>query len=52
MNRLNMNNIAEPITKEIEFKQQDPFLLFRNKTSKLYFSTFVSLGLSNKCDKA
>ncbi|EDO36255.1 predicted protein, partial [Nematostella vectensis] len=30
MNRLNMNNIMEPITRSMEFKMQDPFLLFRN----------------------
>ncbi|KAK3709226.1 hypothetical protein QZH41_015438 [Actinostola sp. cb2023] len=36
MNRLNMNNIMEPITKEMEFKHQDPFLLFRNKTSGIF----------------
>ena len=34
MNRLNMNNINEAITSDMEFKQQDPFLLFRNKKSK------------------
>ncbi|XP_032232299.1 mRNA-decapping enzyme 1B isoform X2 [Nematostella vectensis] len=36
MNRLNMNNIMEPITRSMEFKMQDPFLLFRNKTSGIF----------------
>ena len=35
MNRLNMNNMMEPITNNMEFKLQDPFLLYRNNASKL-----------------
>lgn len=30
MNRLNMENLTEPITKDLDFQLQDPFLLYRN----------------------
>ncbi|KAG7270298.1 hypothetical protein CRUP_030198 [Coryphaenoides rupestris] len=30
MNRLSMENLTEPITKELDFQLQDPFLLYRN----------------------
>lgn len=30
MNRLNMQNLTEPITKDLDFQLQDPFLLYRN----------------------
>ncbi|KAM5264084.1 LOW QUALITY PROTEIN: mRNA-decapping enzyme 1B-like [Ctenodactylus gundi] len=30
MNRLNMENRTEPITKDLDFQLQDPFLLYRN----------------------
>ncbi|KAJ3612546.1 hypothetical protein NHX12_020817 [Muraenolepis orangiensis] len=30
MNRLRMENLTEPITKELDFQLQDPFLLYRN----------------------
>ncbi|XP_031563145.1 mRNA-decapping enzyme 1B-like [Actinia tenebrosa] len=36
MNRLNMNNINEPVTCDMEFKQQDPFLLFKNKKNGIF----------------
>uniref|UniRef100_UPI00358E115D mRNA-decapping enzyme 1B-like isoform X2 n=1 Tax=Myxine glutinosa TaxID=7769 RepID=UPI00358E115D len=29
MNRLSMNNLMQPITKELDFKLQEPFLLYR-----------------------
>ena len=29
-----MNNMMEPITNNMEFKLQDPFLLYRNNTSE------------------
>lgn len=30
MNRLSMENRTEPITKDLDFLLQDPFLLYRN----------------------
>ncbi|XP_060595922.1 mRNA-decapping enzyme 1B-like isoform X2 [Ruditapes philippinarum] len=33
LNRLGLNNLIEPITKDLEFQQQDPFLLYRNAKS-------------------
>ncbi|CAK6961406.1 mRNA-decapping enzyme 1B [Scomber scombrus] len=30
MNRLSMQNLTEPITKDLDFQLQDPFLLYRN----------------------
>ncbi|XP_021370317.1 mRNA-decapping enzyme 1B-like isoform X2 [Mizuhopecten yessoensis] len=30
LNRLGLKNLIEPISKELEFQQQDPFLLYRN----------------------
>ncbi|XP_046581584.1 mRNA-decapping enzyme 1B-like isoform X2 [Haliotis rubra] len=30
LNRLGLNNLIEPITKDLEFQVQDPFLLYRN----------------------
>ncbi|KAK3104078.1 hypothetical protein FSP39_024252 [Pinctada imbricata] len=30
LNRLGLNNLIEPITKDLEFQLQDPFLLYRN----------------------
>lgn len=34
MNRLSMENLTEPITKELDFQLQDPFLLYRNARRK------------------
>ncbi|KAK3601718.1 hypothetical protein CHS0354_016078 [Potamilus streckersoni] len=33
LNRLGLNNLIEPITKDLEFQLQDPFLLYRNAKS-------------------
>nr|XP_046152817.1 mRNA-decapping enzyme 1B-like isoform X2 [Oncorhynchus gorbuscha] len=33
MNRLSMENLTEPITKDLDFQLQDPFLLYRNARS-------------------
>ncbi|XP_038068079.1 mRNA-decapping enzyme 1B-like [Patiria miniata] len=33
MNRLSMNNLTEPVTKELEFQLQDPFLLYKTAQS-------------------
>lgn len=34
MNRLSMENRTEPITKDLDFQLQDPFLLYRNARCK------------------
>jgi hypothetical protein len=34
LNRLGLTNQIEPITKELEFQLQDPFLLYRNSKGK------------------
>ncbi|XP_043943447.1 mRNA-decapping enzyme 1B isoform X2 [Protopterus annectens] len=36
MNRLNMDNRTEPITKDLDFQLQDPFLLYRNAKLSIY----------------
>uniref|UniRef100_A0A8C9SPS1 5'-(N(7)-methylguanosine 5'-triphospho)-[mRNA] hydrolase n=1 Tax=Scleropages formosus TaxID=113540 RepID=A0A8C9SPS1_SCLFO len=36
MNRLSMDNQTEPITKELDFQLQDPFLLYRNARLSIY----------------
>ncbi|KAM9313165.1 mRNA-decapping enzyme 1B [Gastrophryne carolinensis] len=36
MNRLSMDNRTEPITKDLEFQLQDPFLLYRNARFLIY----------------
>ncbi|PFX17214.1 mRNA-decapping enzyme 1A-like isoform X2 [Stylophora pistillata] len=36
MNRLNMKNMMEPITNSMEFKLQDPFLLYRNSAKEIF----------------
>ncbi|XP_069821078.1 mRNA-decapping enzyme 1B isoform X2 [Dendropsophus ebraccatus] len=36
MNRLSMENRTEPITKDLEFQLQDPFLLYRNARYLIY----------------
>ena len=35
MNRLNRENLNECISKEMEFKVQKPFLLYKNASSKI-----------------
>ena len=38
LNRLGLNNLIEPIAKDLEFQLQDPFLLYRNaKTKSRYY---------------
>lgn len=34
MNRLSMENLTEPITKDLDFQLQHPFLLYRNARRK------------------
>lgn len=36
MNRLNTNNLIEPIVKEFEYQLQAPFLLYRNSKNKIF----------------
>jgi len=36
MNRLNMDNLVEPVTKELDFQLQPPFLLYRNHSGDIY----------------
>nr|XP_020455095.1 mRNA-decapping enzyme 1B [Monopterus albus] len=36
MNRLSMENLTEPITKDLDFQLQDPFLLYRNARLVIY----------------
>lgn len=36
MNRLNTNNLIEPIVKEFEYQMQPPFLLYRNSKNKIF----------------
>ncbi|XP_023666120.2 mRNA-decapping enzyme 1B [Paramormyrops kingsleyae] len=36
MNRLSMDNLTEPITKDLDFQLQDPFLLYRNARWSIY----------------
>ena len=41
MNRLSMKNTMEPITNTMEFKLQDPFLLYRNSASEYAMCTMT-----------
>lgn len=36
MNRLNTNNLIEPVSKGIEIQLKEPFLLYRNAKSRIY----------------
>lgn len=36
MNRLNTNNLIEPIVKDFDYQMQIPFLLYRNSKSKIF----------------
>ncbi|RZC34263.1 DCP1 domain containing protein [Asbolus verrucosus] len=36
MNRLNTNNVIEPIVKDFDYQMQIPFLLYRNSKSKIF----------------
>lgn len=45
INRLHLNDLIEPINKNLEFQLQDPFLLYRNEKGlcfmKIQLSPFV-----------
>nr|XP_045004323.1 mRNA-decapping enzyme 1B-like [Jaculus jaculus] len=47
MNRLSMENRTEPITKDLDFQLQDPFLLYRNARPwrKLEFKMLAAPGI-------
>lgn len=36
MNRLNTNNLVEPVTKDLDLQPQEPFLLYKNSRSKIF----------------
>ena len=37
MNRLNMDNLVEPVTKDLDFQLQTPFLLYRSEKNPSKF---------------
>uniref|UniRef100_A0A2K6UPI0 5'-(N(7)-methylguanosine 5'-triphospho)-[mRNA] hydrolase n=1 Tax=Saimiri boliviensis boliviensis TaxID=39432 RepID=A0A2K6UPI0_SAIBB len=43
MNRLSMENRTEPITKDLDFQLQDPFLLYRNARCESFLPHWVVL---------
>lgn len=43
MNRLSMENRTEPITKDLDFQLQDPFLLYRNARCESFLLHWVVL---------
>lgn len=45
MNRLSMENRTEPITKDLDFQLQDPFLLYRNARCESFLMHWVVLFL-------
>ncbi|XP_069346179.1 mRNA-decapping enzyme 1B-like [Eulemur rufifrons] len=45
MNRLSMENRTEPITKDLDFQLQDPFLLYRNARCESFLIHWVVLPL-------
>ena len=36
MNRLSMENLVEPVTKDLDFQLQSPFLLYRNHANEIF----------------
>lgn len=46
MNRLNTNNLIEPVSKGIELQLKEPFLLYRNAKSRIYGIWFYD---KNEC---
>lgn len=53
MNRLSMENLTEPITKDLDFQLQDPFLLYRNARCKEDTQTnFFCLPVNHWCTHA
>lgn len=52
MNRLSMENRTEPITKDLDFQLQDPFLLYRNATCESLNTVVVIFLKSSQMLKA
>jgi len=48
MNRLSMDNLVEPVTKELDFQLQSPFLLYRNNVGDIYGIWFYEQA---ECEK-
>ncbi|KAM9324453.1 mRNA-decapping enzyme 1A [Gastrophryne carolinensis] len=48
MNRLNMQNLVEPINKDLEFQLHEPFLLYRNSSLSIYSIWFYD---KNDCQR-
>uniref|UniRef100_A0A8C5R516 5'-(N(7)-methylguanosine 5'-triphospho)-[mRNA] hydrolase n=1 Tax=Leptobrachium leishanense TaxID=445787 RepID=A0A8C5R516_9ANUR len=48
MNRLNMNNLVEPVNKDLEFQLHEPFLLYRNASLSIYSIWFYD---KNDCQR-
>ncbi|XP_063283637.1 mRNA-decapping enzyme 1A [Pelobates fuscus] len=48
MNRLNMNNLVEPVNKDLEFQLHEPFLLYRNASLSIYSIWFYD---KNDCKR-
>ena len=36
MNRLSMDNLVEPVTGDLDFQLQSPFLLYRNHANEIF----------------
>ena len=36
MNRLSMGNVVEPVTRDLDFQLQSPFLLYRNHANEIF----------------
>ncbi|NXX89386.1 DCP1A enzyme, partial [Centropus bengalensis] len=48
VNRLNMNNLVEPVNKDLEFQLHEPFLLYRNASLSIYSIWFYD---KNDCHR-
>jgi len=48
MNRLNMENLVEPVTKDLDFQLQTPFLLYRNHANEIFGIWFYN---QDECEK-
>jgi len=48
MNRLSMNNLVEPVTKDLDFQLQTPFLLYRNHANDIFGIWFYE---QSECEK-
>jgi mRNA-decapping enzyme 1B len=48
MNRLNIDNLVEPVTKDLDFQLQTPFLLYRNHANDIFGIWFY---VEAECEK-